>query len=793
MKKANVSNVMVFAVIFGVFIFAGAGICQAATQTIAAGKCHTVALKTDGTLWAWGENMYGQLGDGTTTDRHFPVQIGFDTDWAEIAAGYGHTIALKTDGTLWAWGDNINGQLGNATTIEEHSPVPIGTDTDWAEIAAGGYHSIALKTDGSLWAWGANTYGELGNGSTIPRHFPVLSIATNCSQVDAGASHTVLLRTDGRLWVWGCNSYGQIGDGTTIDQHSPVLIGSSTDWAQIAAGLFHTIARMNDGSLLSWGCNTFGGLGNGNTVDQHSPVLIGTGTDLAQIAAGGYHSIALNSDGTLWAWGCNSSGQLGDGTTTHQSLAKQIGSDTNWSQIAAGSSHTIALKTDGTLWAWGYNECGQVGDGSTVNRLSPVEIPIEHHYLYYPHVASNIGNWETEICVINTSAIQTITGFFTAYNNAGHFVSEIDGVTLTPHARREIIVGEEFVSPSDIGYIIFQSDSDAGVGYTKFYIPGKYRVAVPATPESEINAGDIYISHIASGGVTCPWATSISLLNTTPMIKELSIEFDNGTTKTVNLPGNEHKAFTIRSLFAGAAQPAIKSAVIKKETSGIIGLELFASNDRNWMSGILLKDDTTQNIYYPHTASGNGWATGIVAYNPSVSLCNLTITPYSSDGVALPPATEDIGGEGKYIGTVSALGLPAETAWLHIEASNAITGFELFSRLNQLGGYTGVGISGTERVFPKIEKDGGTGIAFVNIEETAASILLTAYDDSGAVITTEAINLDAHEKVANIPENIFTNDIGTATYIAYSSDKNVVGSQLNTSSDFMMLDGLPGM
>ena len=419
----------------------------------------------------------------------------------------------------------------------------------------------------------------------------------------------------------------------------------------------------------------------------------------------------------------------------------------------------------------------------------------EPNVLYFPHIASNIGDWETEIVVINTSDTQTINGIFQAYDNSGSLVSDDIEVTLAPHGRSEVTVGEEFVDSEDIGYILFYGYSDAMVGYTKFYVKGQYRVAVPAVPESEINTGDIYISHIASGGNTNPWSTGLSLLNTTSSAKEVTIEFDNGTTKTVSLLGNEHKAFSISSLFGGAAQPGIDSGVVK-DAIGVIGLELFTNNGLNWMSGILLKDDTTQNIYYPHTASGNGWATGIVAYNPSESICNITITPYSAAGEELiAAAVPPLGGKEKYIGSVSNLGLPVETAWLQIEASNPITGFELFSQPGQLGGYTGVGISGTERVFAKIEKDGGTGIAFVNIEETTASILLTAYDNNGNAIATETIALAGHAKMVDTAANLFSppQDISNATYITYSSDLDLVGFQLNVSSDAMMLDGLPAL
>lgn len=406
--------------------------------------------------------------------------------------------------------------------------------------------------------------------------------------------------------------------------------------------------------------------------------------------------------------------------------------------------------------------------------------------LYFPHIAAS-GKWETEISVINTSA-GPLTGIFKAYSNSGELVSEIGDVSLASHARREITVGNEFLSPADIGYIIFESDSNGLAGYTKFYVEGHYRVAIPAV--SEINTGDIYICHIASD---TSWGTGISLLNTTSSPRELTLAFDNGATKTVTLAANEHKAFTVRSLFGEVPRPDIHSAVVR-DADGIIGLELFTSAAQNQMSGILLKDDTAAIIHYPHVAAEDGWATGIVAYNPWDTACNITITPYSAEGTPLTPETDTISANKKYIGMVSGLGLPVETAWLKVDASGPISGFELFTRTNQLAGYTGVGIAGTEGVFAKLEKYGATGIAFVNVENALATVTLTAYDDNGSGIAMKTISLDAYQKVLDTAEGIFSgDDICNADYINYSSTKKVVGFQLNVSSDGMMLDALPGM
>lgn len=415
---------------------------------------------------------------------------------------------------------------------------------------------------------------------------------------------------------------------------------------------------------------------------------------------------------------------------------------------------------------------------------------VSENLIYFPHIASS-STWETEICIINTNSQQNLNGELKAYSNLGQEVDS-KSVALTPKARREIVVGNEFTNPSDIGYIILSSDSESVCGYLKFYINGKYRVAIPAA--SDVNTGDVYISHIASDA---DWTTGISILNTTSSSKNLTIEFDNGRTKIKTISAYEHQAFTIRDLFGSNPQSDINSAEIKNG-NGIVGLEIFgttAGSGLNYLSGILLKDETTTTIYYPHVASGSIWGTGIVAYNPSMTSNSLTITPYNESGTLLSLQAQSLAGQEKYVGSPESLNLPAETAWFSIEASSPITGFELFSTTdgNQLGGYTGVGISGTNGVFAKIDKDGGTGIAFVNIENMSIMVTITAYDDNGNVIATEPLNLSAYEKVVDVPSDLFSKDISSATYIAYSSTGNVVGFQLNVSSDGMMLDALPGM
>jgi hypothetical protein len=407
--------------------------------------------------------------------------------------------------------------------------------------------------------------------------------------------------------------------------------------------------------------------------------------------------------------------------------------------------------------------------------------------LYFPHVDTSLP-WQTEIAVINTGN-QTVTGTLRALSNAGQLV-ETKAVTLSAHGRRQITVANEFTNHTDIGYIIFDTDSDAVQGYTKFYQAGYYRTAIPAV--KEVNTSDIYISHIDS---SAQWWTGVSLVNTTSATKELTITFNTGQSVPFTLNANEHKTFTIRSLYNDQPQPDIRSAVITN-ASGVVGLELFSSIEwANQMDGLLLTDKTSSTIYYPHVDS-NGWWTGIVAYNPSESACTITITPYSDQGTPLTPLTLPILGKEKYIGVVTDLGLPAQTAWFKIDSTSPLSGFELFATTdgNQLAAYAeGSGTGAMAGVFAKIEKSGWTGIAFVNTEESAASVTLTAYNDNGTPVATQVLPVGGHAKVVKLAEAIFTQDIGSATYIAYSSDRTVVGFQLNCSSDGTMLDALPGL
>jgi alpha-tubulin suppressor-like RCC1 family protein len=401
----------------------------------------TFALCDDGTVWAWGSNRFGQLGDGTAVNQLTPVQLTHlplvtslsinyywnfaitpqMTVWTWGADSYnatradativgrrepgktsladirtvlsdievGTTLALKLDGSVWAWGPNLNGLLGDDLAPSSLTPVAIPELTNITSITMNILFAqsaaYAVRNDGTVMAWGNNSVGQLGDGTTTNRSTPApVQGLTQVIKVVANNGTAYALRQDGTVITWGNNSAGQLGDGTTINNSTPSPIANLANVTQIVTATnsrfpsngLTVYALLQDGTVMAWGRNNQGQIGDGTTTDRTTPTPIANLTNVSEIFVNpdGQTAYALLEDGTVMAWGNNDSGQLGDGTTTDRAIPALIPGLSQVTSVTANGASVYALLQDGTVKAWGYNHFGQLGDGTTTNYTTPVAV-----------------------------------------------------------------------------------------------------------------------------------------------------------------------------------------------------------------------------------------------------------------------------------------------------------------------------------------------------------------------------------------------------------------------------------
>jgi alpha-tubulin suppressor-like RCC1 family protein len=332
----------------------------------------TVTVTPQGRLYGFGGNSDGRLGLNDQTPRSSPVQVGTGADWTNVKlGGTKHALALKSDGTLWAWGAGGFGELGTNDITYRNSPTQIGTNTNWSKIAAGSLFSLAIKTDGTLWGWGAeNNLGAAPGGGFGRRSSPVQVGADNTwSSIDTVSNTAFATKTNGTLWSWGYNDYGQLGLNTRAASYisSPTQVGTDTNWLLVRG----TSAIKTTGTLWTWGQNLYGQLGQNDTVHRSSPTQVGAGTNWSSVDCGAAPVAAVKTDGTLWNWGLFTA--LNDGV--YKSSPTQVGAGTNWSTVLNARNGVGAVtKTDGTLWIWGLGNSGMLGQNNTDNKSSPVQL-----------------------------------------------------------------------------------------------------------------------------------------------------------------------------------------------------------------------------------------------------------------------------------------------------------------------------------------------------------------------------------------------------------------------------------
>lgn len=356
-------------------------------------------------LYMSGDNRYGRINNSGVTSYSSLIQIGSLTNWKQVSAqSFFSAMAVKTDGTLWAWGDNTTnsqaGRLGLGDVVSRSSPTQVGTLSDWKQVSHSSYSTYAIKTNGTLWAWGLNNIGQLGYGDTIDKSSPIqIGSLTDWKYVVSADTNGMIppyslalaIKNDGTLWGIGYNPNGLLGVTDTVNRSSPVQIGTSK-WKTVAvAGRFSlmTMGVRQDGTLWTWGDNYFGQLGQSGSLNGYtaraarsSPTQVGTLKNWASVTCGEYTAAAVKTDGTLWTWGRNIFGELGLGDTIVRSSPCQVGSLTNWKMVSTGGSSSTselcAIKTDGTMWfIGGYNSSSGYYPSPLVpgvNISSPVQI-----------------------------------------------------------------------------------------------------------------------------------------------------------------------------------------------------------------------------------------------------------------------------------------------------------------------------------------------------------------------------------------------------------------------------------
>lgn len=405
--------------------------------------------------------------------------------WQNISPGgpdFSHILAVKNDGTLWAWGSNdyvkCHNSFQNYTTI----PTQVGSENDWLQASAASYHSMAIKNNGDLYGWGANYYGNIGIGTSGNTSFLFVNSLTHIgnstwTSVVCGYDFTIAINSNGSLWGWGENFSGQLGGESTGFKTIPTQIGTSNDWQQITTVYHKAYGIKLDGTLWTWGINFLTQIGSDNWTEINggygiksdgtlwqlsSPLVqIGVDSDWISVSQGfvGDHRLALKSDGTLWAWGGNYYGQLGDGTNVDKENPIQIGTNSNWTSIYAGGRFSLALNSNGELWSWGSNEYGQLGDGSFIHKNVPTliscpsleiaEIKPNLDLKLYPNPTSNL----IFIDFPNKNSIDTIC----ILNQLGQTIIEVN----------EYATGIN-VEKLQAGIYFVQISSEQGVYSTKF-------------------------------------------------------------------------------------------------------------------------------------------------------------------------------------------------------------------------------------------------------------------------------------------------------------------------------------
>ena len=383
-------------------------------------------IKTDGSVWGWGYNAYGQLGDNSIVSKLTPVAVqGATKTFCKISGSGNHSLAIDKNGKVWGWGFNSYGQLGDNSVTNRSTPVAVlGAAKTFCQISGGSYHSLALDKNGRAWGWGYNAYGILGNNSIVSQRTPVaiLGATKTFCKISGGQSHSLAIDKNGKAWSWGYNYYGILGNNSVTNQSTPIAVYGNHTFCQIVCGQYHSLAIDKNGKAWSWGSinnlglnmgniiptlgfyshtfnilncryrtlfglkndgilwamadGRYGMLGNNTAIAKNfSPLMVCGSHNFCCIAGSNGHSLAIDNNGKAWSWGFNLRGQLGNNSMTSRlTPVAVLGTTKTFCQISGGDAFSLALDKNGKAWSWGFNGSGQLGDNSITSRLIPVAV-----------------------------------------------------------------------------------------------------------------------------------------------------------------------------------------------------------------------------------------------------------------------------------------------------------------------------------------------------------------------------------------------------------------------------------
>ncbi len=510
-------------------------------KMVSLGEHHSGIVTQGGSLYMWGINNCGQLGNGSTKNSRIPVKIMDDVTSVSLAGL--HSGAITKDGSLYMWGNNDYGQLGNGTT--EDSSVPVKIMDDVVSVSLGGYHSGAITKDGSLYMWGSNEYGQLGNGTVKDSRMPV-KIMDNVVFVSLGWDYSGAITKDGSLYMWGSNYYGQLGNGTMENSSVPVKIINNV--ASMSLGGGHSGAIMEDGSLYVWGYGYAGQLGNGTKLDSNVPVKIMN--DVIAMSLGAFHSGVVKKDGSLYMWGNNLSGQLGNGTTTDSNVPIKIMNDVISLDLGETCSGTV--KKDGSLYMWGSNYAGQLGNGATTDSLIPIPIQIPPATRAADSGAAAYSMYaleEESIFLLRAADISTASP---AEQKTATFQNLVPNDTYNFYVTKSL-TAEQLLSPDNLLYIsqgIADSAGTLAMTYQQREVYEDAEVFVIGSAQRDLSNATITVSDVnytGNGQVVFPTVT----YQGSTLVLDRDYELTGGF--RVNAPGTYTMELAGIGTYAGTA------------------------------------------------------------------------------------------------------------------------------------------------------------------------------------------------------------------------------------------------